>query len=406
MFQHIIYIVFIVFFIYAVFSTGYLLLLALAGKFFYRSKSGEAEPSARIAILVPAYKEDGIILSTAKHLQQVDYPRSLYDIYIIADSLKKETIEELKGLPLTVVEVSFEKSTKSKSLYTAFQQIQRPYDIALICDADNILGKSALRKINDAFLDGFRAIQARRVAKNLDSPFAILDACSEAINNNLFRKGPTALGISSSVIGSGMAFEYSLIKEVFGYIQSLGGTITHEDKILQLKVVERGIPIHYLESALVFDEKVDSPEVFGQQRRRWISGQFIYLKQYFIPACQQLWKGNVNYFMLAVTNNLVLPRAFLLMFLFLLSVAGFLLEPTWGLLSAALLLIYVFTLIISIPAELMKKDLWLAIRKLPRAIGVMLGTLRHVKKANETFIHTVHTKTEVSNSLFDEREGV
>jgi hypothetical protein len=34
----------------------------------------------------------------------------------------------------------------------------------------------------------------------------------------------------------------------------------------------------------------------------------------------------------------------------------------------------------------------------------MVGTLFQIRKANKTFIHTVHTKTEVSNSLFKKQE--
>ena len=50
------------------------------------------------------------------------------------------------------------------------------------------------------------------------------------------------------------------------------------------------------------------------------------------------------------------------------------------------------------------RHLWRAILRLPRAVGLMLGTLFQVKKANKTFIHTVHTKTEVSNYLFTENK--
>ena len=45
-----------------------------------------------------------------------------------------------------------------------------------------------LKKVNDAFMNGAKAIQGRRVAR--DTSFAILDSCSEAVNNNIFRKAP------------------------------------------------------------------------------------------------------------------------------------------------------------------------------------------------------------------------
>jgi hypothetical protein len=44
----------------------------------------------------------------------------------------------------------------------------------------------------------------------------------------------------------------------------------------------------------------------------------------------------------------------------------------------------------------------MALVKLPRAILVMAGGLLQMKKSHKVFIHTVHTKTEISNSLFNE----
>jgi cellulose synthase/poly-beta-1,6-N-acetylglucosamine synthase-like glycosyltransferase len=394
-----IYIFFLICLIYCAMVIGYLLLLALAGRIFGQRRRKDVpahEPSKSIAVLVPAYKEDHIICSTAGNLLAQQYPKELFGVYIIADSFQSETLAQLKTLPLQVFEVSFEKSTKTKALNEAFNRITQSYDIALICDADNMLAVDFLQKINHAFCNGARAIQGRRVAKNLDTSFAILDACSEAINNHIFRKGAYAIGLSSSVIGSGMAFEFQGVRSILSSIQAVGGF----DKILQLKLLEEGICIHYLEGALVFDEKVESSKAFEQQRKRWVSSQFIYLKRFFRPACRQLIKGNLSYFNLAVLGNLVLPRAFLFILLPLLMAGGFWVSFDWGILTSALGLLYIFSLWLALPSQMVNRRLLLALFSLPKAILVMAGTLLHIKKANKTFIHTVHTKTEISNRLF------
>jgi cellulose synthase/poly-beta-1,6-N-acetylglucosamine synthase-like glycosyltransferase len=314
-------------------------------------------------------------------------------VYIIADSFAKETLQKLRQLPLHVIEVSFENSTKTKALNAAFARIDRQYDVALICDADNVLAGDFLQKINNAFMNGAKAVQGRRVAKNLDTSFAILDACSEGINNNIFRKGANASGLSSSIIGSGMAYDFTLVKQLLSEISAVGGF----DKILQLKVVQQGIKIYYLEDALVFDEKVDSAHAFKQQRKRWVSSQFIYLKQFFFPAFKQLFKGNLSYFNLAVINNFILPRAFLFLILPLLAIVSWFISTSWGIASTGLLMMYFLALVIAIPSELVNKNLLQAVLRIPRAILLMAGTLFQGKKANKTFIHTVHTKTEVTN---------
>jgi cellulose synthase/poly-beta-1,6-N-acetylglucosamine synthase-like glycosyltransferase len=395
------HLLFLVFFLYFAGAVLYLFVLSFWGRSFRRRRKielPEASPSNRILIMVPAYKEDGIILSTAANLLELDYPSSLYRVCIIADSFREDTLTQLRRLPLDVLPVSFEKSTKTKSLNAAFAKMGDDYTIALICDADNMLQKDFLKKINSAFVNGARAVQGKRIAKNLDSAFAILDACSEEIGNHIFKKGTYAIGLSSSVIGSGMAFDFRMVKEILGEIDAVGGF----DKILQLKVVGRDVTIHYLEDAVLFDEKVGSSQAFKAQRKRWVSSQFIYLKKSFIPSCKALLKGNLNYFNLGVANNIVPPRSLLFIFLPLLTIAGFFVSPFQGFLSGGLLLLFLLTLGMGVPAAMVNRDLLRALLTLPRAIGIMFGTLLHLKKANKTFIHTVHTKTGVSNSLFNE----
>jgi cellulose synthase/poly-beta-1,6-N-acetylglucosamine synthase-like glycosyltransferase len=386
-------------FIYCAVSVLYLFFFSLSGSLFYRKNQNHNKAVVKkIAVLVPAYREDGIILSTAASLLNLNYPSELYDVYILADSFQKETLEKLAQLPVTVFEVSFDKSTKTKSLNEGFGRINKEYDIALICDADNVLAKDFLQKINEAFSNGAKAVQGRRVAKNLDTSFAVLDACSEAINNNIFRKGPGAIGLSSSVIGSGMAFDFLTIKSVLAKISAVGGF----DKILQLNLVEKGIKISYLDDAIIFDEKVDSSYAFKQQRKRWVSSQFIYLKRFFFPAFKQLFKGNISYFNLAIANNIVLPRSFLLLILPMLLIIAFFQSQFWIVAVLIVIALFFISMIISLPKVLINKDLFFAVLKLPKAVAVMVGTLFQLNRANKTFIHTVHTKTEVSNTLFND----
>lgn len=380
----------------------YVFILAVAGKFFFKKKViivDNITPENKIAVLIPAYKEDLVIMSTASQILKQNYPSESFDVYIIADSFKMETLSILQGLPLTVFDVSFQKSTKTKSLNEAFRRIKKKYDIAIICDADNIMGKDFLRKVNSSFNSGADAIQGKRVAKNLDSSFAILDACSEGINNNLFRKGANALGLSSSVIGSGMAFRYLQIEEILSSIDAIGGF----DKVMQLHLVEKGVIIEYLDDAIIYDEKVDSVSVFKQQRKRWVSSQFIYLKKYFLKSFAMLAKGNFSYFNLAILNNLALPRSFLLILLPLFTVISYFIFHEYFLLISIATVIYAISLLLAIPKELINTKLLIAIISLPSAILAMFATLLHLNKANKEFIHTVHTKTDISNENYFDR---
>jgi cell shape-determining protein MreD len=87
----------------------------------------------------------------------------------------------------------------------------------------------------------------------------------------------------------------------------------------------------------------------------------------------------------------------------LLSITGFFLGAVWGFISMGIWGVYLLSLVLALPPVLMNRALLNALLRLPRAIFVMFGTLFQMKKANKTFIHTVHTKTEISNSLFNDK---
>src|SRR5690242_13601964 len=130
MFNQVLIILFWVVFIYCSFSVLYLFMFATAAKLFKRNKSAATFlPLKKIAVLVPAYKEDEIILATAQNILNQDYPTQLFDVYIIADSFKYSTIEQLEKLRVNVLQVAFTNSSKTKSLNECFKNIHRYYDV-------------------------------------------------------------------------------------------------------------------------------------------------------------------------------------------------------------------------------------------------------------------------------------
>jgi len=202
-------------FIYLGLSAIYILVFAVANVIKPRRKSIPQKPDKfrKYAVLIPGYKEDNVICEVAIEALNQDYPKEYYDVVIIADSFLPETIEKLKLLPIKLIEVVFEKSTKSKALNKAMEILGDNYDVALVLDADNIMETDFISKINNAFDNDFQIVQGHRVAKNTNTSFAILDAISEELNNHIFRKGHRALGLSSALIGSGMAFNYVVQKK-------------------------------------------------------------------------------------------------------------------------------------------------------------------------------------------------
>jgi cellulose synthase/poly-beta-1,6-N-acetylglucosamine synthase-like glycosyltransferase len=386
----------ILLFIFFLGNTLYVLTLAIAGNFYQRIIPTKQQTFNKIGVFVPSYKEDSVILHTTSELLKVDYPESQYDVIVIADSLKAETLEQLKKTRAIVIPVSFEKSMKSRSLNFAFNTVTKNYEIAIIADADNILAHNFLQDINSLYNQGFRIIQAQRVAKNLNTPMAVLDGLSEAINNHLFRQGANALGLSSALIGSGMAFPFSLIKEELSKIDS-----AVEDKALQVALVEKGHKIIYQKGILVFDEKVDTPEAYKNQRRRWIAGQYETLQRNFIKSFRLLMRGNINYFNIAVCQNIFPSRINSIIFLFIFSITFSLVYSQnhtvvarwWG-----ITFFYFFALAIATPRSYYSSKLIKALALMPIVIIKTIQAIFLSRNANKTFIHTEHKNTKIDPS--------
>ncbi|SDC69817.1 Glycosyltransferase, catalytic subunit of cellulose synthase and poly-beta-1,6-N-acetylglucosamine synthase [Algoriphagus faecimaris] len=365
----------------------YLLIFAVAGLFYSEKRKPDQPKLHKFIIYIPSYKEDEVILDTAQKSLQIDYPIDLYHVVIIADSLKKETIDQLKTLPLQVVEVKFEKSTKAKALNKALDVSPSGYDYAIVFDADNVAKEDYLKEMNIAFTSGIKVVQGQRTAKNKNNELAILDGISEGINNHIFRKGHRSLGLSSAIIGSAMGLEFKLYERVMRQLTAVGGF----DKEMELYLLKNKIRVGYAQNAIVYDEKIQQAAVLENQRKRWLSAQVTYLKKHFGSGITQLLtKGNIDYFD-KVFQMAVIPRVILIGILPVLWLISFIHgnapAPSFWF---GILLIGYFAILISIPRQFVNKELFLAILKLPTSIFTMFKLLFKLKGANKTFIHTPH----------------
>lgn len=372
------------------FFTLYLAVFALAGKLGKKSKiAPKNEKKRRFAVFFPAYKEDAVIVSAAQNALTQAYPADLFEVIVIADGLKAETLQALKALPIQTVEVQFETSTKSKALNAAMQFLSSKYDenyfdVALVLDADNHLEPQFLSKINAAFDQGWRVVQGHRTAKNTDTTTALLDAVSEEINNHIFRLGHRALGFSCALIGSGMAFEYPLFKSLMADIQTTGGF----DKELEMRLLSQNIKMEYVEDAYCYDEKVRNAEVFERQRTRWIAAQIKYLKHNFWAGVRAFFQGNFDYAD-KVFQTLIPPRILLLGFSGIVWLLA-LLSQTLLLLSTLQIVVLGTTLVMAIPATLRAQIGWKELESLPKLFFKFLVSFTKIKEAQKKFIHTPH----------------
>lgn len=372
-------------------TTLYMLVYAVLGLFYKQRKSKyekyKINEAPRIAVIIPAYKEDAVILKTVQSALDQNYQVGKFQVIVVADQLKDETLWKLNLMEIKLVKVAFEKSTKAKAIKAALNSMSSNFDLVVILDADNIIHSNFLSLMAEEYKMGYSAIQGHRTAKNLNTPYALLDAISEEINNTIFCKGQRYLGMSSRLTGSGMAFKYELFKDLMESINAVGGF----DKELELLLIQHEAQIQYVDNALIYDEKVSKSEVLTNQRARWISSQFHFMKKYFPSSIKELvMNRNVDYFNKAF-QLIIPPRVFtvlLIVFGILISV----LNPQFdfNFYWVVLFISYMMVFITAFPKKHLNKALLSLIIVLPNSMLKIIYSIPQLFKANKAFIHTPH----------------
>ncbi|WP_165157790.1 glycosyltransferase family 2 protein [Parabacteroides sp. ZJ-118] len=345
-----------------------------------------AKKKYRFAVLFPAYKEDIVILDSVNSFLRQEYPQELYDVIVISNQMTPQTVEDLKELPIQVVEMDSLKCTKIEALQKAIEYIEKEnlkYDNIVVLDADNVVDPSYLSKINDALYAGCSVLQTHRVAKNRDSNVAVLDSISEEINNSIFRKGHTRLGFSSALSGSGMAFEYDLFKETIEKCSGIG-----EDKYMERILLFQNIYIEYLEDVYTYDEKVRGKKDFYNQRQRWLTTQFSNLFSGILKMPVAMLKGKWDYCD-KLFQWMMPPRVLLLGFIILIAIILTILDFVASIKWWCLLILLGITFSIAVPDYLVDKKFKKAIISVP--ILFILMFLNVFRIGGKHFSHTQHS---------------
>lgn len=375
--------------ILAAIAVTYPFVFTIASLFPQKAGYPETKKQHRFVVLFPAYKEDKIIVSVIQSFLQQNYPRDLYDIVVISDHMQDETNQQLEELPILLLKANYSDSSKAKALNFAISSLDKAqYDSVVIMDADNIVGPDFLSEINKAVDAGMKAIQTHRTAKNRNTQVAILDGISEEINNSIFRRGHVRLGISSALIGSGMAFDYSWFCKNVGQLQTAG-----EDKELEVLLLKQGIFIEYLDNVYVYDEKTQGEKGFYNQRRRWLATQFAQWKRVFKDLPGAIFSLNVDYsdklIQWLLPPRLILFGGIIIMGSMMQIIDWPLALKWWG-----LFILIGVTLCLAIPDKMVDEEFKKSIRKLPILFVMMVINLFRMKGANSKFVHTEKKVTE------------
>lgn len=291
----------------------YQIVMSLFG-IWHRREPIRHAPVKRFAVIIPAHNEERVIGPLVDSLIGQEYPRELFDVYVIADNCTDHTaqVAERHGA-IACPRTDVEKRGKGFAIEWMLERLQqsgRPYDAIVMFDADNLVAPDFLRIMNDKLCDGHQVIQGYLGIKNpFDTWVSVSMAISYWFSNRMWQNARQNLKLSCSLGGTGLCIDFRLLQEM-GW-EATGLT---EDLEFGVRCVERGILPIWAHDAKVYDEKPTELLPSMRQRLRWMQGHFHCAKHHMWP----LIKAGIverNFAKLDAGIYLFQPMRFLILFL-------------------------------------------------------------------------------------------
>ncbi len=168
--------------------------------------------------IIPAHNEEVVIRSLINSLKEQDYPKELYDIYVIADNCTDKTASIAKETGAIVYERFDEKhKTKGYALnWFLDKKIKEnaDYDAFCVFDADNIVDKNFLNAMNKKLCQGESVVQGYKDIKNpTDSWISAGYALFYWTQHKFYHLARYNCGLSPLMNGTGFMVKFDLIKE-------------------------------------------------------------------------------------------------------------------------------------------------------------------------------------------------
>jgi cellulose synthase/poly-beta-1,6-N-acetylglucosamine synthase-like glycosyltransferase len=258
----------------------YLLLLTGAALFAQRkTPARQGAPSTRFAIMVPAHNEERLLPQILESLAQMDYPRALYAVHVVADNCSDRTAEIGRAAGAVVHErFNSELRGKGYALEWLLQQIWErgdEHDAVVILDADSVVSPNFLSVMDARISRGERVIQAYYAVREPESArSAGIRAVALTVLHYLRPQGRMVLGGSTGLKGNGMVFAADILRS-----HRWTASLT-EDIEYHMELIRAGERAMFAPDAVVWAEMPNSLKASQTQNERWERGRMDMIKAY------------------------------------------------------------------------------------------------------------------------------
>jgi cellulose synthase/poly-beta-1,6-N-acetylglucosamine synthase-like glycosyltransferase/peptidoglycan/xylan/chitin deacetylase (PgdA/CDA1 family)/spore germination protein YaaH len=231
---------------------------------------GSYKPS--VAVLVPAYNEEKVIVRTVHAVLSSDYPN--LRVIVIDDGSSDKTLQvahaafaahEVTG---RVVILTKPNAGKADALNFGLQYLADE-EIFVGIDADTVIAREAITRLVPHFLNPkVGAVAGNAKVGNRMNLWTRWQALEYITSQNFERRALNTLGAVSVVPGAIGAWRTSAVREAGGYHTD---TVA-EDADLTMALLRRGYRVEYEDLALAYTEAPVNANGLMRQRFRWSFG--------------------------------------------------------------------------------------------------------------------------------------
>ena len=268
----------------------YQLVISFCSLIKLKEKPKLVDKKHKFMAIIPAHNEEDVVENLVLSLKAQNYPKELYDIYVIADNCEDSTAEIAKKAGAIVMK-RFDAAHKTKGYALNWflkQKIEEnaDYDAFCVFDADNIVDKNFLEAMNLKLCQGENIVQGYRDIKNpTDSWISAGYAIFYWMMNKFYHLARYNIGLSPLINGTGFMVRFDVIKPNGWQTKTLT-----EDIEFSLINISKGQKLGWAVDAIVFDEQPVEFKPSWSQRERWTVGHLQCMKYYLKDLAKGITK--------------------------------------------------------------------------------------------------------------------
>ena len=251
----------------------------------FKDKPLKVNKNHKFMAIIPAHNEAAVVANLINSLKAQNYPKELFDIYVIADNCTDNTAEIARNAGAIVYE-RFDSTKKTKGYAMQWflkQKIEEnaDYDAFCVFDADNVVMPDFIKNMNKKLCQGEEVVQGYRDIKNpTDNWITAGYALFYWTMHRFYHLARYNVGLSPLLNGTGFMVKFDVVKPDGWNTQ----TLTEDIEFSLINMCE-GRKLGWATDAIVYDEQPLGFKQSWSQRMRWSVGHIqcfkIYTKQLF-----------------------------------------------------------------------------------------------------------------------------